>query len=70
MSLKQSLCISDSPKCHLSRVCVSQIPRNVPNAELCIGVPKMSLKAEFVYLGVPKCNLSIVCVSQSPRNVT
>ncbi len=71
MSLKQSLCISDSPKCHLSRVCVSQIPRNVPNAEFVyLGVPKMSLKQSLCISESPKCHLSIVCVSQSPRNFT
>ncbi len=55
MSLRQSLCISESPKCHLSRVCVSQSPRNVP-------------KAEFVYLGVPKVSLKqSMCISESPK---
>ncbi len=55
MSLKQSLCISESPKCHLSRVCVSQSPRNVT-------------KAEFVYIGVPKVSLKqSLCISESPK---
>ncbi len=69
VSLKHSLCISDSPnvpkadfvlssglpRCHLSRVGVSQIPRNVPNAE-------------FVYLGVPKVSLKhSSCISESPK---
>ncbi len=38
MSLKQSLCISESPKCNLNRVCVSQeSSKNNLKQSLCIA---------------------------------
>ncbi len=80
MSLKQSLCISESPKWHLSRACVSQSPQNVTLTEFVYlessnyhlkqslyisRVLKVSLKAEFVYLRATKMSLKqSLCISR------
>ncbi len=71
MSLKQSLCISESPKCHFSRVCVSRSPQSDTYAEFVyLRVPKMSLKQSLCISESSKYNLTGVCVSRSPQSVT
>ncbi len=70
MSLKHSLCISESPKCHLSRVCVFRSPQSVILAEFVYpGVPKVTLKQSLCISESPKCHLSRVCVYQSPQSI-